>query len=584
MTQADFTIANQTFPNTRTELNTSLQALATNSAGNSAPSTTFPSQWHFDSDGNQLYIRNKDNDAWVEVFSIGATTDKIDTIADNIFIGTSGQLGVGIAPALALHVSSGADNVTARFESTDTEVAIELKDTTGTAIIASRNDFRFTTGGSETARLDTSGKLLIGDSASHTTDLFQIETPASGGGHGIQIRRNDANTDQQIGTISFGNNTDTDLAQILVRTDGDSNSGDSGTLTFKTQPTGGASTERMRITSAGNVGIGTTSPNFPLDVVSDSSANGIQLRGRSADNIAQFSFESNDSGTVYSQLQSLSTELKVKTIPNIKMSFHTNSTERMVIRESGPLGFGRTAAQMATNCYAHFYGGEHSYFAYQFENAETGTNSYTMLLKNNYAADDNASEFFRCQDGGAARLIIFADGDIKNHDNAYGSISDERIKQDIVDSNSQWNDIKAVKVRNYKKKDDVRQYGDNAWSQIGVIAQELETVSPKLIRHSDPNPSDILSSSAFGTLYTSDDAETQDAVLYTSDDQEVIDGDKNVGDIKTPSTAQIGEVKEIKEQVKSVNYSILYMKAIKALQEAMTKIEDLQARVTTLEG
>ena len=60
-------------------------------------------------------------------------------------------------------------------------------------------------------------------------------------------------------------------------------------------------------------------------------------------------------------------------------------------------------------------------------------------------------------------------------------ISDERIKQDIRDSNSQWDDIKAVKVRNFKKKDDVRQYGaDKAWEQIGVVAQELETVSPNI--------------------------------------------------------------------------------------------------------
>ena len=97
MTQADFTIANQTFPNTRTELNTSLQALATNSAGNSAPSTTFPSQWHYDSDGNQLYIRNKDNDAWVKVFTIGATSDKVDSIADSIAIASTG--GVTITTA-----------------------------------------------------------------------------------------------------------------------------------------------------------------------------------------------------------------------------------------------------------------------------------------------------------------------------------------------------------------------------------------------------------------------------------------------------------------------------------------------------
>ena len=83
-------------------------------------------------------------------------------------------------------------------------------------------------------------------------------------------------------------------------------------------------------------------------------------------------------------------------------------------------------------------------------------------------------------------------------------------------------------------------------------------MSPKLIRHSNPSPSDILSSSEFGTLYA--------------------DGD----DI--PEGKEIGDVKTITAQVKSVNYSILYMKAIKALQEAMTKIEDLQARVTTLEG
>ena len=97
MTQADFTIANQTFPNTRAEINTSLQALATNSAGNSAPSTTHESQWWFDSDGNQLYIRNKDNDAWVKVVTIGATSDKIESIADNISIASTG--GVTITTA-----------------------------------------------------------------------------------------------------------------------------------------------------------------------------------------------------------------------------------------------------------------------------------------------------------------------------------------------------------------------------------------------------------------------------------------------------------------------------------------------------
>ena len=124
MTQADFTIANQTFPNTRTELYTSLQALATNSAGNSAPSTTFASQWWFDSDDNKLYMRNKDNDAWVEILTIGATSDKVESIgsgggltittADNTdtlqLISTDADANIGPNLRLYRNSSSPADN------------------------------------------------------------------------------------------------------------------------------------------------------------------------------------------------------------------------------------------------------------------------------------------------------------------------------------------------------------------------------------------------------------------------------------------------------------------------------------------
>ena len=84
-----------------------------------------------------------------------------------------------------------------------------------------------------------------------------------------------------------------------------------------------------------------------------------------------------------------------------------------------------------------------------------------------------------------------------------------------------------------------------------------KTVSPKLIRHNDPSASDILSDSSFGTIYE--------------------DGDS------IPEDKKIGDVKEIKERVKSVSYSVLYMKAIKALQEAMAKIETLETKVKALE-
>lgn len=98
--------------------------------------------------------------------------------------------------------------------------------------------------------ITNTGKAILGDVESKTDDLLQIETPASGGGHGIQIRRNDSNNDQGIGHIKFGNNTDTDLAKLAAGTDG---AVDAGYLILATQPTGGSLTDRLIIHSQGSV-------------------------------------------------------------------------------------------------------------------------------------------------------------------------------------------------------------------------------------------------------------------------------------------------------------------------------------------
>ena len=198
-------------------------------------------------------------------------------------------------------------------------------------------------------------------------------------------------------------------------------------------------------------------------------------------------------------------------------------------------------------------------YTFSLNNSVDSGNIYAM--KGTFTAqapDNNTSFFYWGNDSSTGRFGVYSDGDCVNHDNSYGSMSDERIKQNIRDANSQWDDIKAVKVRNFKKKDDVRQYADKAWEQIGVIAQELETAGmDKLIKHANPTEADIKSSSEFGTLYE--------------------DGDS------IPEDKKIGDIKEIKTQVKKVSYSVLYMKAIKALQEAQTRIETLETKVKALE-
>ena len=109
------------------------------------------------------------------------------------------------------------------------------------------------------------------------------------------------------------------------------------------------------------------------------------------------------------------------------------------------------------------------------------------------------------------------------------NISDRRLKKDIVDANSQWNDIKGLKFKNYKWKDESR--GTDTY--LGLIADEVESVSPGLIGI--------------------------DAVTAETMPEDGID-----------------------PEYKNVKYSIVWMKAAKALQEAMARIETLEAEVKAL--
>ena len=254
-------------------------------------------------------------------------------------------------------------------------------------------------------------------------------------------------------------------------------------------------------------------------------------------------------------------------------------TERMRIHASGNVEIG------ATDDNAKF----------KVTSSTTGENVIRGFVSGNYTStvvvsscDRNTTNgtysFYTAVLTGVEQRFTVADsGNVTNSNNSYGQISDERLKSNIVDANSQWDDIKALKVRNFKKA------GNSDMIQIGVVAQELEAANMNgLVEEKNPDEYDIKHNSVFGTLYTSDDAETkdgQDAVLYTADDYEVIEGSKNVGDVKSKAThsKKVGEIKEVKEKVKSVKYSVLYMKAIKALQEAMAKIETLETKVKALE-
>ena len=131
------------------------------------------------------------------------------------------------------------------------------------------------------------------------------------------------------------------------------------------------------------------------------------------------------------------------------------------------------------------------------------------------------------------RFRVGGNGAIYASNTTVQSISDQRLKENIVDANSQWDDIKALRFRNFNWKSDSG-YADGK-TYLGLIAQEVEPISPNLVEINAQTKEDI--------------------------ENEVTD-----------------------PEYKNVKYSIVWMKAVKALQEAQARIEQLEAKVAALES
>ena len=98
MTQnnATITIANQSFPSFRTELNQTLQDIYTNFAGSADPNATnvaFAGSLYYDTDDNILKLRNEDADAYISLFTTDQSADTAVPTNLNVVVDTTPQLG-----------------------------------------------------------------------------------------------------------------------------------------------------------------------------------------------------------------------------------------------------------------------------------------------------------------------------------------------------------------------------------------------------------------------------------------------------------------------------------------------------------
>ena len=188
---------------------------------------------------------------------------------ERLRVDSSGNLGIGTSsPSQLLDLASTAPNI--RFTDTidgHSEIdgnAASLKFNADKGNAKAGSNISFAVDNSERMRIDSSGRLLIGEThaiADFSNNLLNISHAS---GAGIQIGRKDTSVavNNLIGAIQFRTDTGSGAnyqssASIEVYAEDTHAAGDSpGRIIFNTTPDGSASpTERMRISSDGTVAI-----------------------------------------------------------------------------------------------------------------------------------------------------------------------------------------------------------------------------------------------------------------------------------------------------------------------------------------
>ena len=330
------------------------------------------------------------------------------------------------------------------------------------------------------------GGLLVG------TTEFQIRSAITGSGTylpltfytgGSERVRVDTSGNVGIGTSSPGEkfvvegNASVDIYKLRANT-----SAPTSTDAFIYRPAdntlgfGTASNERVRIDSSGNVGIGTTTP---------SGASGTALEVNGGAGQARLVLKNNTTGSAStdgSQIALVNSQLVIQNREASETIFETNGNERMRIDSSGNVGIGTaTSSGKLTVTTSSGQGGHFS---------TSGGSGFPVVASVNFASstaiagvrvvkyDNNTttSQVF-------VQFAVNQDSSNSGQINAngantaaFGTYSDARLKENITDLPSQLASILALRPVEF---DYIQSEGGG--HQIGFIAQEMEQIYPDVV-------------------------------------------------------------------------------------------------------
>ena len=240
------------------------------------------------------------------------------------------------------------------------------------------------------------------------------------------------------------------------------------------------------------------------------------------------------------------------------VALSTGSTEHVRITSGGYFKASYNGTyDSSTGAYHEFIGNGSVTSTLTVYNRNASFTNYVTELFADRNTTNATYYFLRCRIASVADKLYIADsGNVTNTNGSYGTLSDAKLKQDITDATPQWDDIKNLRFRKYRLKSEVELNSD-AKPLLGLVAQEVELVSPGLIEEHQ-------------------DIEDIEVPAEDENGNPVFDEE---GNQKTERKSQLTGT-----TTKAIKTSILYMKAIKALQEAMTRIEALEAEVAALKA
>ena len=340
------------------------------------------------------------------------------------------------------------------------------------------------------------------------------------------------------------------LAEDSIVHDGDTNTkirfSGADTITAET-----AGSERLRVDSAGTFLVGATSygggGNDPTLYISSSSLNAVKFHKTGGGQSSLQLTTSGGTGTGEGdnaglQLTQEGTSAYVNNHDSGDLFVSMAGVNKIQMRNHGTMrqrqnttGSTNTATYNENTQWTSFSANGSNGYDYKFINQNSSPSAnYSVEIA--AAADVNNTSYrhINCtkNSNSTGVFVVYGNGNVANANNSYGSTSDVKLKENIVDANSQWDDIKGLRVRNFNFIAD-----STKRKLLGLVAQEAETVCPSLVQ-----------------------------------------------DINDVTEDENGQKTETGTVTKELKYSVLYMKAIKALQEAQTRIETLETKVAALQA